>query len=124
MDDEKRYPASSETAARFEEWYSVLTSNRDIHVMAAEMTAQAAPFCRFIRWRTPLCITRKAFLASVPYITQAGDCIAVLTGGRVPFVLRPTGDSYRLIGPCYFHGIMDGEAFPEDHRELEWFSIR
>jgi hypothetical protein len=91
--------------------------------MAAEMNAQAKPFCRITR-RTPLCITQKAFLASVLYATQAGDCIAVLTRSRVPLVLRPTRDNYRLIGPCYVHAIMDGEAFTEDPSELEWFSIR
>jgi hypothetical protein len=119
-----QYPALSKTAARFEEWYSVLASNRDSDVMAIEMKAQADPFCRLILWKTPLCITRKGFLAAVPYTTKPEDCIAVLAGGRLPFVLRPTGDSYRLIGPCYVHGIMDGEAFPEDPGELEWFSIR
>jgi hypothetical protein len=47
----------------------------------------------------------------------------VLSGSNVPFVLRPVEDHYRLIGPCYVHGIMGGEAWPKDENELEWVSI-
>lgn len=44
------------------------------------------------------------------------DEVWILSGGRVPFVLRPYLDnsghtgSYALVGDCYVHGIMDGEA--------------
>lgn len=45
-----------------------------------------------------------------------GDEIWILFGGSVPFILRPYPDDsehhgcYALIGDCYVHGIMDGEA--------------
>jgi hypothetical protein len=75
--------------------------------------------------RSPVCITENGFMASVPYTTEVGDRIVVLSGGRVPFVLRPFEDHYKVVGPCYVHGgaIMDGKAFPEDPDEREWFSI-
>lgn len=60
---------------------------------------------------------------SISAIYHQGDYIAVLAGGRFPFVLRSTGDHYRLIGPCYVHGIMDGEAFLDDLDDLTWFSL-
>jgi hypothetical protein len=42
---------------------------------------------------------------------QVGDVVAVLFGARVPFVLRQQQDGrYRLIGDCYVHRMMDGEA--------------
>ena len=47
---------------------------------------------------------------------QPNDEIWVLFGGCVPFVLRPYSadsdhaGSYFLVGDCYVHGIMDGEA--------------
>lgn len=41
-----------------------------------------------------------------------GDEVWVLFGGRVPFVLRPNeaGSTFSMIGDCYLHGFMDGEA--------------
>jgi hypothetical protein len=47
---------------------------------------------------------------------QSNDEIWILFGGSVPFILRPYPDdsdhagSYSLVGDCYVHGIMDGEA--------------
>ncbi|GAB1310353.1 Ubiquitin-like protein [Madurella fahalii] len=46
-----------------------------------------------------------------PNEVRMGDLIAVVAGSRVPFVIRPRpdGKSYRLVGPCYVHGMMNGE---------------
>jgi hypothetical protein len=41
---------------------------------------------------------------------QIGDKICVLFGGEVLFILRPAGETYRLVGECYVHGLMSGEA--------------
>lgn len=47
---------------------------------------------------------------------QPNDEIWILFGGSVPFIVRPYPDesedagSYSLVGDCYVHGIMDGEA--------------
>lgn len=60
-----------------------------------------------------LCITENGYMALVPEETQLGDRMALLTGGRLPLVLRPYKHHFTLFGPCYVHGIMDGEAFPE-----------
>ncbi len=49
-------------------------------------------------------------------VPQANDEIWILFGGNVPFILRRYpdrsghADSYSLVGDCYVHGIMDGEA--------------
>jgi hypothetical protein len=45
-----------------------------------------------------------------PREMQVGDSVCILAGGNIPFILRPQGKSYRLIGPAYVNGIMDGEA--------------
>ena len=41
-----------------------------------------------------------------------GDSVFVLPGGSVPFVLRPIQgkNAWRVVGPAYVHGMMDGEA--------------
>ena len=57
--------------------------------------------------------TVNGYLGLVPRETRAGDIIALLPGGRLPFVLRSRGGPWELIGPCYIHGVMYGEAFDE-----------
>jgi hypothetical protein len=43
---------------------------------------------------------------------EVGDCIALVRGGQLPLVLRPTPHrEWNLVGECYVHGIMNGEAF-------------
>ncbi|KAI1751997.1 heterokaryon incompatibility protein-domain-containing protein, partial [Xylaria castorea] len=43
--------------------------------------------------------------------TKAGDEAWVLAGGNVPFTLRKVSEGrYKLIGECYIHGVMHGEA--------------
>jgi hypothetical protein len=126
VDKDHEYPAPRENGVLFKEWYRILTSSLDPEDAAQKMEDEQNQFAELIRTRrSPLCITAKNFLASVPYPTEVGDCIVVLSGGNVPFVLRPVKDHYRLIGPCYVHGngIMDGEAFPKDESELQWFSV-
>jgi len=40
------------------------------------------------------------------------DEVFILQGGKTPFVLRQNGNgSYRLLGPCYVYGAMDGTMF-------------
>jgi hypothetical protein len=120
-----QYPAPADKKVIFEEWYRVLTADEEPKRTSRELEAHRR-FNELVRSRrAPLCITEKGFLASAPYTTEVGDRIVVLSGARLPFVLRPVEDHYKLIGPCYVHGagIMDGEAFPENPEELEWFSI-
>ncbi|KAL7898336.1 heterokaryon incompatibility domain-containing protein [Trichoderma sp. TUCIM 5745] len=57
--------------------------------------------------------TRKGYFALVPEKSAVGDTIAILKGGNYPFVLRARGQSWSLVGECYVHGVMNGEAFDE-----------
>lgn len=76
-------------------------------------------------------ITKCGLQGIGPKHTRIGDTVAVLTGSRVPFVLRETGTfnvlpeidvgyrlipQYRVVGDSYVHGIMTGEAV----RDLDW----
>jgi hypothetical protein len=56
-------------------------------------------------------------LGLVPAKAKKKDLICILAGLSVPIVLREVGGdklkvefSYELIGECYVHGMMDGEA--------------
>ena len=74
----------------------------ELLVMDVAPVLQSLKFCR----------TDNGYLGLVPYGTLPGDAIAIIHGCQVPFVLRASDNSlnYRLVGPCYVHGIMYGEA--------------
>ncbi|GJN74097.1 HET domain-containingprotein [Purpureocillium lilacinum] len=64
-----------------------------------------------------------------PDAMREGDVVAVLYGGRTPFVLRKMegGDGeggWSLVGECYVHGIMNGEALRDADLEDEAFAMR
>ena len=55
---------------------------------------------------------------------QPGDVIAMFYGGDYPFVLRPGQDGeYRILGDCYLHGMMEGEALNDTNISETEFKI-
>lgn len=56
-------------------------------------------------------------------VVQAGDCIALIGGLQVPFVLRSVGKQWCILGPAYVHGIMDGEAWDDEEDMQQEFEI-
>ncbi|KAI1269550.1 heterokaryon incompatibility protein-domain-containing protein [Xylariaceae sp. FL1019] len=48
-----------------------------------------------------------------PHTAQVGDVVVVLFGGNVPFILRPRGQTYYLVGEAYCQGYMDGKAIKD-----------
>ncbi|UQC81799.1 uncharacterized protein CLUP02_07285 [Colletotrichum lupini] len=58
-----------------------------------------------------LCFTAKGYLGLVSETSKVGDEIHILDGCHVPYLLRKVeGRRHRLVGECYVHGIMRGEA--------------
>ncbi|RYP27186.1 hypothetical protein DL767_007779 [Monosporascus sp. MG133] len=77
-----------------------------------------------------VCLTKRSHMGMVPMGARAGDTVAFLYEAATPFVLREveggpgsrghdhpptsltkaTSGLYELIGECYVHGVMDGEA--------------
>lgn len=59
------------------------------------------------------CITERGYVGALPPTAQVGDVVCILFGALVPFLIRPSeakNGCYRLVGECYIHGIMNGEA--------------
>ena len=54
--------------------------------------------------------TERGYIGLGPPHCRPGDLVCILFGGEVPFVLRPVGGRYQLVGDAYVHGIMEGEA--------------
>jgi len=48
-----------------------------------------------------------------------GDVVAVLNGLSIPLILRKVETGYEVVGDCYIHGLMDGEAVAGDWEEHE-----
>ncbi len=54
--------------------------------------------------------TNRGLFGLGPLAIQPGDIAVILYGGYTPFVLRPRAGYYQLLGECYLHDMMDGEA--------------
>jgi hypothetical protein len=54
--------------------------------------------------------TGRGYYVLGPAALEAGDVVCILFGGKVPFCLRPMGRRYLIVGECYVHGLMKGEA--------------
>ncbi|KAH8805402.1 heterokaryon incompatibility protein-domain-containing protein [Xylogone sp. PMI_703] len=64
-----------------------------------------------------------------PSGAREGDIICILFGCSVPVVLRSQGHHFEVIGECYVHGMMDGEALADKewkhpYKEAKAFNLR
>jgi hypothetical protein len=64
----------------------------------------------------------------LPLCATADDPIFVFQGSRIPFIARCVGsnslaeEAWEYLGPCYVHGLMNGEAW--DLAQKDWRFIR
>lgn len=63
-----------------------------------------------------LCLTDQGHYGLGPEAMRNGDSVCVLDGGSVPFVIRPEGPCWMLIGEIFVHGLISGEAVRAVHR--------
>ena len=57
--------------------------------------------------------TKDGRLVNAPGDSKVGDCLCLLKGGRVPYVLREENDNYKLVGDCYVEEAMYGGLWDE-----------
>jgi hypothetical protein len=98
------------------------------------------------------CCTSQGRLGWVPMRAEPGDLVCILDGATVPYVLRPKTEQesrgklslahwrerfvrsfsservekstqYTLVGECYVHGIMEGEAMARDDLDVKVFAL-
>jgi hypothetical protein len=101
------------------------------------LIAEAGPYfvVEFLR-RVQSVIWNRKFLISkfhdwiglAPIASEVGDVLCILYGCSVPVVLRPHSldgkNFWHLVGECYLHGMMNGEAVETDSRyEVEKFEL-
>lgn len=57
------------------------------------------------------CLTEQGRIGWIPRHSMPGDIICIFEGATVPYALRRDGqDHFKILGECYVHGLMDGEA--------------
>jgi hypothetical protein len=105
----------------------LVDTRRVLRNCESTMTTDFMRHVRHTVWNRQMFLTKeKNFLCLGPsnshssLTIQENDVIFVLQGCSVPVILRPhppPGDYYSLVGECYVHGIMDGEAFAEYQNE-------
>ncbi|KAK4235440.1 heterokaryon incompatibility protein 6,OR allele [Achaetomium macrosporum] len=84
--------------------------------IAAEVTQPESDEENWSRWATSASAGRifartgRGYYVLGPAALEAEDVVCVLFGTKVPFCLRPMGRRYLLVGECYVHGLMKGEA--------------
>jgi hypothetical protein len=74
-----------------------------------------------------LFVTKEGYIGLGPSSMRCDDVVAILFGGKVPLVLRKEGRQWNLVGECYLHGVMSGEAIEawrvKDFESI-WFEIK
>ncbi|KAH7355225.1 hypothetical protein BKA65DRAFT_549296 [Rhexocercosporidium sp. MPI-PUGE-AT-0058] len=108
--DSDQQISSLDEICDFKKWWSYV-QNRQFHQLEQDEGSY-----RFDATLLTMATDRAFFITKSGYMglgrPQEGDEIWVLLGGDLPFVLRPVpgSDEYYLVGDCYLHEAMDGEA--------------
>jgi hypothetical protein len=78
-------------------------------------------------WKSRRFITSmKGYAGLGPMSCRPGDKICVILGCCTPIILRKFEDHFEVVGECYLHGIMHGEAMVDldaGKYELQDFEI-
>jgi hypothetical protein len=73
-------------------------------------TVELSSIAKQVTQHRRLVKTSTAYLGIASHDTLPGDIVCILFGGSTLMILRPVNDHFLLVGECYVHGIMDGEA--------------
>ena len=107
-----------------------------ISILLGDVKHFADNFTQKCRYRN-FFITDRGLMGIGPATTKIGDRVAILSGGRLPFILREIGEQsvsktgtslsntsealkYHFLGESYIHGLMDGEAAKEADLNTTW----
>ncbi|EXJ91902.1 hypothetical protein A1O3_00452 [Capronia epimyces CBS 606.96] len=96
---------------------SASTSSSDIVTLEVlEELSRGGNADRFLDATATTCVRRARFTTGSgligvgPEALVVNDLVCVLYGGDVPFIIRPKGTAFELIGECYIRDLMHGEA--------------
>ena len=61
-------------------------------------------------WSRRLATTKRGFIGVMPGSARVHDVVAIFYGCSCPILLRPYGERFKIVSPCYVQGVMEGEA--------------
>ena len=109
------------------------SNGRDAVLMQLNRVLEDATFSRCVWAIKYACMNRRLFATENGYVglgpqaTRTGDHLTVLSDSRMPMVLRQASGTWDVLGPCYVHGVMQGEAVRghlESGYEIPNFALR
>ena len=65
--------------------------------------------------------TDNGYMGLGPAIAEVGDYVVLVKGARMPFIVRPRGKLWELMGDAYLHGAMSGHLWNEEKCHLMLF---
>ncbi|KAL1638758.1 hypothetical protein SLS58_008572 [Diplodia intermedia] len=69
-------------------------------------------------------LTESNHMGLGPARMQPNDVVAIPLGSPMPFLLRPDGNNYQLVGYCYVDGMMGGEMMERgDNNPPRWIRL-
>jgi hypothetical protein len=64
-------------------------------------------------------LTKRGDMGLAEGMIKKGDLVAMICYMEMPLILRPDGDSYRLVTNAYLHCMMFGRVVMRDENEVE-----
>jgi len=115
--------------------YNVLERVREVYEKRnpdEALNQEQKELCRKVWIDTEVCRGRQLALLDKycvglgPVQARKGDSICILHGSRIPWVLRarpPEANTYEVIGQCFVHGLMYGEAVDWAEEDADTFVL-
>ncbi|KAI9787473.1 MAG: hypothetical protein M1839_000002 [Geoglossum umbratile] len=63
------------------------------------------------------------YMGTASYSIEPNDIIVLISGLSLPAILRPDGENYRFVASAFVYGIMQGEAWDGDSKDLKNFVL-
>ena len=101
-------------ASAFPDFYLSLAYLQNILRELSSEIEPYGPFLNLVRYYLNgrhLFTTKEGYIGLAPQAVETGDRVCAILGCQLPMLLRSEGDErYVVIGDCYIHGLMNGEA--------------
>lgn len=119
-------PAEASDVLRYNSWYIWAHTTTTPLYHAGKSVQDFQVLFNIQRAGRRFAVTEMGYIGWVPWKAHKGDAVALMPGGKVPYVLRQVSEAedggveggkssglrkWRFLGDAYVHGVMHGEAW-------------